>query len=103
MHFEFDMYGNAINFIAKNNCLDVINWPNHLRVILSNKIYKGKVPIEFPDWVQVKEKHYNLRNSLWTALITCANFSQRSLLIDIEIKPVVSVNKEEHDCIAQSI
>ena len=23
----------AINLIAKNNCLDVINWPNHLRVI----------------------------------------------------------------------
>ena len=30
MHFEFDM---SINLIAKNNCLDVINWPNHVRVI----------------------------------------------------------------------
>ena len=48
----------------------------------------------------------NLRNSPWTALSTCANFSretevyksQRSLLIDIGIKPIVSVNKEGYDC-----
>ena len=33
VHFEFDMQRKAINLIAKNNCLDVINWPNHLRVI----------------------------------------------------------------------
>ena len=49
----------------------------------------------------------NLRNSPWTELITCANFSletglcsksQRRLLIDIGIEPFVSVNKEEYDC-----
>ena len=33
MHFEFDMKGKAINLIAKNHCVDVINWLDHLRVI----------------------------------------------------------------------
>ena len=45
----------------------------------------------------------NLRNSPWTELVTCANFSreiglcsksQRSFLIDIGIKPFVSENKK---------
>ena len=45
----------------------------------------------------------NLRNGSWTALIACANFSpetksQRSLLIEIGIKPIVSVDREGYDC-----
>ena len=49
----------------------------------------------------------NSRNSPWTALITCANFSletqvynqiTKKSLIDIGIKPIVSVNKEGYDC-----
>ena len=42
MHFEFDMQRKAINLIAKNNCLDVINWPNHLMVIKVIKFTKAK-------------------------------------------------------------
>ena len=53
MHFEFDTQRKAINLIAKNSCLEVINWPNHLRVI---KIYKGVESIEVPGCFQVKEK-----------------------------------------------
>ena len=54
MNFEFDMQRKAINLIAKNNCPDVINWSDHLRVI---KIIKFTKSIEFPDWVQIKEKN----------------------------------------------
>ena len=43
MHFEFDMYKKAINMIAKNNCLDEINWPNNLRVIKAIKFTKAKL------------------------------------------------------------
>ena len=42
MHFEFDMQRKTINLIAKNNCLDAINWPNHLRVIKVIKFTKAK-------------------------------------------------------------
>ena len=56
MHFEFDMQRKAVNLIAKNSCLDVINWSDHLRVIKVIKFTKTKKSIEFPDWVQVKEK-----------------------------------------------
>ena len=56
MHFEVDMQRKAINLIAKNNCLDVINWPDHLRVIKVIELTKAKLQSEFPDWVQVKEK-----------------------------------------------
>ena len=52
MHIEFDIfefpctlnliYDKAINLFAKNNCLDVINWPNHLRVIKVIKFTKAK-------------------------------------------------------------
>ena len=34
--------GKQINLIAKNNCLDVINWPNHQRVIKVIKFTKAK-------------------------------------------------------------
>ena len=42
MHFEFDMWTKVINSIAKNNCVDEINWPNHLRVIKVIKFTKAK-------------------------------------------------------------
>ena len=42
MHFEFGMQRKAINLIAKNNCLDVINWPKYLRVIKVIKFTKAK-------------------------------------------------------------
>ena len=34
--------GKQYNLIAKNNCLDEINWPNHLRVIKVIKFTKAK-------------------------------------------------------------
>ena len=41
------------NLIAKNNCLDVINWSDHLRVIKVIKFTKAKNP----RLVKVKEKN----------------------------------------------
>ena len=40
MHFEFDIQRKAVNLIANNNCLEVINWPDHLRVIKVTKFTK---------------------------------------------------------------
>ena len=42
MHFEFDMKRKTINLLAKDNCLDVINWPNILRVVKVIKFAKAK-------------------------------------------------------------
>ena len=59
MHFEFDMQRKAINLIAKNNCLDVIIWPNHLRVIKVIKFTKAKFQQNSQTGFKLKKKHYN--------------------------------------------
>ena len=60
MHFEFDM--KAINLIAKNNCLDKINWPNHLRVIKVLKFTKAKSQQNSQTGFMLKKEHYNVYN-----------------------------------------
>ena len=42
VHFEFNKLRKAINLIAKNNHLEEMNWPNHLRVIKVIKFTKNK-------------------------------------------------------------
>ena len=48
----------AINLIAKINCLDVINWPNHLRVIKVIKFTKAKFQYNSQTEFKSKKKYY---------------------------------------------
>ena len=57
MHFEFDVYRKAINLIANNNCLDVINWPNHLRVIKAIKFTNAKSQQNSQTGFKLKKYH----------------------------------------------
>ena len=60
MHFEFDMQRKAINLVAKNNRLDVINWPNHLKVIKGIKFTKAKSQWNSQTEFKLKKKHHSM-------------------------------------------
>ena len=66
MHFEFDTQRKAINLIAKNNCLDAINWPNHLRVIKVIKFTKTKSQLNSQIGFKLKKNYrtYTERRSV---------------------------------------
>ena len=48
-----------MNLIAKNNCLDVLNWPNHSRVIKVIKFTKAKFQWNSQTGFKLKKKYNN--------------------------------------------
>ena len=53
-----------MNLIAKNNCLDVINWRNHLRVIKIIKFTKAKFQEIFQIGFKLKKEHFRDKSSV---------------------------------------
>ena len=51
------MYGKITNLIVKNNCLDVMIWPNHMRVTEEINITKAFFQSNFWNGFKLKKKN----------------------------------------------
>ena len=58
------MQKKEINLIAKNNCPDEINWPNHLRVIKVIKFTKAKSQSNSETGFKLNKKHYKAKQNV---------------------------------------